>query len=233
MNKIIIASLIASTITAFSIEKKPLEQVNIDAFTEDTQVMPIGSGDNHIAIIWWIPTEYWESILLRDTSTSKADKKAMIDTLSGTSLLAVAQADISQLGAFKLYSKKGISKKMTISCTSADGENVKLSPIKEINPDLEVVLGTFKPILGAALGHLGKSLHFFVLNDKSKSSKRLLDPYSKGQIRIKIPRKDKVVLNANIDLPLNSLFVPRKCPNGKDAHISWSYCPWTGKNLAE
>ena len=83
------------------------------------------------------------------------------------------------------------------------------------------------------MGNLGKNMHFYVLNDKSKSFPRLLDPYRKGQINIQLSRKDDVLMTASIEMPLNSLFVPRKCPNGKDAHISWKYCPWTGKRLEE
>jgi hypothetical protein len=34
-----------------------------------------------------------------------------------------------------------------------------------------------------------------------------------------------------LETPLNSLFVPRTCPNGKPAHVSWKFCPWGGERL--
>jgi hypothetical protein len=81
------------------------------------------------------------------------------------------------------------------------------------------------------MGNLGKNFHFYVLSDKRNSSHRLIDPYKKGLIEIQLMKNKDDLINAEIELPLNCLYVPRKCPNGKDAHISWSYCPWTGKKL--
>jgi hypothetical protein len=222
------------TITfAMAAEKRPIKDVDTDAMTGDTQITPRGSGDDHIALIWWIPNEFWESILARDTTTSETDKKAMLDTMSGVSLLAVVQADITSLGAFKFYSKEEIEKKMTISYTDVSGSTQKLSTLQTITPDLEIVLGVFKPLLGAAMGNLGSNLHFYVLNDTSESFPRLIDPYLEGVLTIKIAKRNGDLMTGDIELPLNSLFIPRKCPNGKDAHISWKYCPWTGKKLED
>ena len=83
------------------------------------------------------------------------------------------------------------------------------------------------------MGNLGSNMHFYVLNDRAKSVSRLLDPYRKGQIEIQLERRDKVLMDGSIEMPINALFVTRKCPNGKDAHISWKYCPWSGKKLEE
>lgn len=233
MKKLFIVVMMVSMVATYSMaaEKKPIKDVDTDAFTSDTQVTPKGAGDNHVALAWWIPNEFWESILSRDATTSESDKKALLGAMSGVSLLAVVQADISAFGAFKFYSKEEIENNMTLSYSGADSKKQRLSPVQTIDPDLEVVLGMFKPILGAAMGNLGNNMHFYVLNDRSKSFSRLLDPYRKGQINIQLAKRDKVLMDASIEMPINALFVPRKCPNGKDAHISWNYCPWTGKQL--
>lgn len=233
MKKLFVAVIIVSMVATYSMaaEKKPLKDIDTDAFASDTQVTPKGAGDNHMALAWWIPNEYWESLFSRDATTSASEKKAMLDAMSRVSLLAVVQADISAVGAFKFYSKEEIEQSMTLSYTGADGQKQRLSPLQTIAPDLEVVLGVFKPILGAAMGNLGNNMHFYVLSDRSKSSPRLLDPYRNGQIDIQLARRDKVLMDARVELPINALFVPRKCPNGKNAHISWKYCPWTGEQL--
>lgn len=235
MKKLLIFAMIVLTATTYSIaaEKKPIKKINTDAFTNDTQVMLKGTGDNHMALAWWIPNEFWGSILSRDTTTHETNKKAMLDTMSGVSLLAIAQADISSLGAFSFYSKEEIEKKILIYYTDAGGKKQRLLPMQTINPNLEIVLGAFKPILVAAMGNFGNNVHFYVLNDKSKTSPRLLDPYRKGNLNIQLTKRNGDLMNADIEMPLNSLFVPRKCPNGKDAHISWNYCPWTGKRLKD
>ena len=233
MKKLLISAMIVLAVgtSLMAAEKKIFKDIDIDAFSTDTQVTPQGAGDDHLALAWWIPNEFWKSIFSRDVTTSETDKKAMLDAMSGISLLAVVQADITSLGAFKFYSKEEIDEKMLISFTDVSGKRRRLFPMQTIDPDLEVVLGAFTPILGAAMGNLGNNMHFYVLNDKSESSTRLLDPYRKGQINIQLSKRNEVLMTAGIEMPLNSLFVPRKCPNGKDAHISLKYCPWTGKRL--
>lgn len=216
---------------AFAADRKALADVDSDAFTTDTQVSFKGSGDDHISLAWWIPNEFWESLFARDTSTSDAEKKSMLDALSDVSLLAIVQADVTDLGAFNFYSKDEVEGTMKLSYLDADGKKHKMKTMKKINSDLTVVLAIFKPILGAAMGNLGNNMHFYVLSDKSRSFDRLLNPYRKGKISIQLKRRDKKKLNADIGLPLNSLYIPRECSNGKEAHVSWTHCPWGGERL--
>lgn len=218
---------------SFAAEKKPVIAIDEDALTNETQVSLKGTGDDHMAFVWWIPNEFWEKVLSSDASINETEKNAMLQAMSGISLLAVVQANISEFGAFEFFSKEQIEKDMKLVYIGADGKKQNVSIVKAIDPTLEVLLGVFKPILGAAMGSMGNSMHFFVLNDKVKSTNRLLDPYEKGKIDIQLKKKEKVFMNTSIEFPLNSLYVPRICPNGKEAHISWSYCPWTGKRLPE
>lgn len=219
-------------VTSYSMaaEKKQLRDVDSDAFTRATQVMPQAAGDDHMALAWWIPNEFWGTILSRDTTTSESDKKAMLDTMNGVSLLAVIQADITQLGAFRFYTKEEIQRNMTLTFSDTGGTARELVPMQTIDTELEIVLGVFKPILGAAMGNLGNNMHFYVLNDRSESS-RLMDPYEQGRFGIQLAKRDSSVMDVSIELPIDALYVPRKCPNGKDAHISWNYCPWSGTRL--
>ena len=235
MKKILGAVIILTTFSIFTMaaERKPLKEVETDEFITDTQVTPLGTGDNHSAIVWWIPNEFWQSIMARDTNTSDSDKKAMLDAMEGVSLLAIVQADISSFGAFKFYSKEEIEENMVLSYSDADEKKQRLTVMQTINPDLEIVLGVFKPIMGSALGNLGNNVHFYVLDDRLNPAQRLIDPYLNGQIDIQLTRRDGTVMDAVVETPINALYVPRKCPNGKNAHISWKYCPWSGKQLEE
>lgn len=234
MKKLVVSCIVALAVTsAMAAEKKRIQDVDTDEFTSDTQITPTGAGDDHVALAWWIPNEFWMAILARDKAASEADKREMLNALSGVSLLAVVQADITAFGAFRFYSKEEIERTMSISFTGAGGNKLNLATMRTIDPDLEVVLGIFKPILGAAMGNLGNNMHFYVLNDKTNTSRRLLDPYREGIINVKLAKRNGDLMRGNIEMPLNSLFIPRKCPNGKDAHISWNYCPWTGKKLED
>lgn len=230
-NIAIIITVLLTTVFSQGAQKKPIKDIDADAFSSETMPSFKNVGDEHIASAWWIPNEFWEALFARDITTSEADKKSMMDTLSGVSLLAVVQADISSLGAFNFYSKEEIQKTMQISFVEGSGGKKRLRTMQTITPDLEILLGVFKPILGAAMGNMGNNIHFFVLNDQAKSSGRLLDPYQQGTVNISLEKKNGDLMTCDLDLPLDVLFVPRKCPNGKDAHISWNYCPWTGTAL--
>lgn len=233
MKKLFMATIMAAMVTACSIagEKKTLKEVDVEALAKDTQVMLKDSGESHSAFAWWIPREFWASALFRDTTLQKYDKDKVLDMVSGISLLAVVEVDISASGGFTFYSKEEIDKNMTLFYIDADGSKQKLSPMQSIDPDLQYILDAFKPILGSFIGKFGENMHFYVLNDKADSSHRVLDPHQKGQIDIQIARAGRPVMKGSIEMPLDALFIPRKCANGKDAHISWEYCPWSGEKL--
>lgn len=223
---------ILTTHSGLPAQRLPLAKVDPDMFVTDTQGSPKGVGDDHITMTWWIPKEFWSSILSRDNTTSEKDKETILSAVSGVSLIAIAQGDVSSLGTIKFYSKEEIEKGMSLTFSGPDGKLKKLAQAEKINPDLEVVIGMFKPILGAAIGNFGNNMHFFVLNDSTDSG-RILDPYEKGQVNIQLAKRNGDLVSDSLDLPVNALFVPRKCPNGKDADISWEFCPWTGAALEE
>lgn len=233
MRKIIFLAMFLLVISQYTnaVERKNLKDVNTDTFSTDTQASPVDSGSDHMVLTWWIPNEFWEAILSKDETIADADKNAMLDALAGVSLLGVVQGDITRLAAFNYYSKEEIEKNIIISFIDEKNKKHKIIPMNLIKPDLEVVLGIFKPILSAAMGNLGSNFHFYVLNDFTGNSSRLIDPYKKGRINIQLLKRNNESLWSNIELPVNSLFIPRICPNGKEAHISWEYCPWSGKQL--
>lgn len=218
---------------ALAAERKLLKDVVIDEMTKDSQATAKGAGDRHLGLAWWVPIEFWGSILERDAATSAADKQAMLNVMAEVSLLAVVQADISEVGAFNYYTKQQVEDTMLITFTDALDVKRQLTPIKTLSPDLQVVLSVFKPILEAAMGNLGSNFHFYVLDDRTSKAGRLIDPYREGVIDVQLARKDGVSLSLQIETPLNALFVPRTCPNGKAAHISWKYCPWSGALLRD
>ena len=211
--------------------EKPIHEVVSDELTDETQISLQGAGDEHVVMCWWIPIEFWQSLFSRDTDLTAAEKKSMLKTLKEVSLLAVVQADIDSSGQFAFYSKEDVQKSLSIAFKDGSGKRSRVNPLVKVNPDLQVVLGVFKPILGSAMGNLGQNFHFFVLGDKGSADMRLLDPHQPGQLEFQLARKSGELMTGQIEMPLNSLYVPRKCPNGKDAHISWKFCPWTGKAL--
>lgn len=229
---IMIASILVTTAVVYALEKKPIAAVDTTQFVKDTQSSV--SYENHLNFIWWIPYEYWQ-VALDDNTTSESGQKEMLTILKQYSLLAVVQADISTFGAFNFYSKDEVEKNLDIILKAEDGSLKKLIPLKaeDINSDLQVVLGMFKPILAQAMGNLGQNVHFFVLKDYDSAGTRTIDPYRFGALNFRIGQRAGKLMELQIELPLNSLYVPRKCPNGKDAYATWKYCPWTGEKLKD
>lgn len=216
--------------SSFALEKKSILEVTTDQLLVDTQIAPQGATDDHTAVVWWLPQEFWDSTYARDTSSSEKDKAAMMDALEGVSLLGIVQADVSRLGSFKFYSKEDIERNLSVAYVTGDSSQ-DVSILKEIKPDLQVILGSIKPILEQALGNMGQNLHFFVLKDVDANGNRLIDPYKSGVLEVFLKEVTGNKLSSEIFLPLNSLFVPRKCSNGKDANVTWSFCPWSGGKL--
>ncbi len=229
---ILVLSFFIMISIAYALEKKSINKVDTDQIIADTQVSA-PCGDSHFNLVWWIPSEFWQATYANDKTTSESEKEKIISVLKPYSLLAVCQADISNFGAFRFYSKEEIQKSLDITLLDSDGKQRRLIPLKEIDPDIEVLIGMFKPILSAAAGNMGQNFHFFVLKDQDSPGERIIDPYRFGAIKFRLKKRSGEVMETQIDLPLNSLYVPRICPNGKEAHVTWKYCPWTGKKLPE
>ena len=212
-------------------KKEPL-QVDMNALVGETQVQPPNEADR-LNIVWWIPIEFWEGVFASDSSVSAADKSAYMAAIHDYSLLAVCQADIGAFGSFDFYPEDRVRQGMRVSLTDSIGTAQEITVIADLTSELEIILGVFKPILKAAMGNMGANMHFFVLPDRYNPEERLIDPYRRGQLSVSLTQSEGKVVNCGIEFPLNSLFVPRLCPNGKEAHVSWNYCPWTGKKLSD
>jgi hypothetical protein len=59
-----------------------------------------------------------------------------------------------------------------------------------------------------------------------------ISPYEAGTLRFTMGASgDLTAIEGGIETPMNALFVPRLCPNGRPAHVSWKVCPWDGTAL--
>lgn len=215
-----------------ALQKKSIDKISADQLTDETQIAAI-CGDDHMNLIWWIPTEFWQAIFVNDTTTSEADKNNIINSMKPYSVLAICQADISGFGAFNFYSKKEVENKLDVTYTPKGGDLKKITPLDEVNPDVRIMLEMFKPILKGAMGNMGENVHFYVLADVDSENVRIIDPYQFGAFKFRLGQRNNKMLEAELEFPLNSLYVPRICPNGKEAHVTWKYCPWTGKKLPD
>ena len=215
---------------AWSLEKKSFRQVRLDDLTKETQRV---YSENGVHLAWWIPPEFWEATFAREKGTSSEKKEQILQELRPYSMLAIVQADISPLGSFSFYNQREIEKHLRISYTGPDGKTRQLLPMKNIPQDLQLLQQRIKPILAAAMGNLGQNFYFFTLDDRA-GHRRLISPYQTGALIVRLLKRDGNTIEPfTIETPLDALFVPRICPNGKKAHISWKFCPWDGSRLPQ
>ena len=215
---------------AHAIEPKPILDIDVNAFTNETQVTE--GGANSLDLIWWIPVEFWEATLRQSGDVTESQADLMLDILKNHSVLAVIQADISPFGAFHFHSQDDVRDGLKVQSIDAAGNVRTISHTEPVDPDVQLFLGQMRPILAQAMGSMGENFYFFPLPAFDDQGERNPSPFESGLLRVTLQRDDSE-LELDIELPIDSLFVPRVCPNGKMAHVSWEYCPWGGEELAQ
>ena len=230
LSNVLVSSLISS-IQALSLEPKDISNVDLTSLIQETQEV---EADNGFSFIWWIPQEYWKTALSTDSSLSSTQTAELLNLLEPYFMLAVAQGESSSIGAMRFYSLEQVRQNLTFYYEDANGEQKILTPTTTLSPDVELLQNSLKPILEQTVGNFGQNIHFFTFEDRDSQGTRQISPYEKGTIKVRLSSDNQTMDNDfAIDLPLNSLYVPRICPNGKEADISWQYCPWDGTKLEE
>lgn len=228
MRLLLALAMISLASFAHAIDRKEITDIDLNVLTVEGQVMTGGASD--LALVWWIPAEFWEVSMRQESMVPDEQVNQVMGVLKNYSVLAVVQANVSPFGSFQFFEKDQIMKGMNVEFVRPDGSVETISHTEPSDPDLRIMLDQMRPILAQAMGSLGQNFYFFPLPDVDDDGERLLSPYDKGMIRVKLLNAD-AVHTAELELPLDSLFVPRLCPNGKPAHVSWNYCPWSGKKL--
>lgn len=213
---------------AHAIDRKEITEVDLNALTVEGQIMTGGAND--LALVWWIPSEFWEVSMRQEAAVSDEQIDQVMGVLKNHSVLAVVQANVSPFGAFQFFEKDQIMEGLNVEVVRPDGEVETISHTEPSDPDLRIMLDQMRPILAQAMGSLGQNFYFFPLPDVDEDGNRLMSPYDAGTLRVGLVNNNTPA-TAELELPLDSLFVPRLCPNGKPAHVSWDFCPWSGKKL--
>ncbi len=227
----LILPLLAAT-SLFAIDRKPVAEVDVNAMTEETQII-VSPEPEHMTFLWWIPHEFWAVSMMADPSQDAGTTQQVLDSLKGYAVLGVVQADIDDLGNFDFYPEAKVVSTLKVSYENAKGEKTTVAPSKNRSAELNNLLLTMRPVLAGAMGNMGQNLHLIVFDDVTANGSRLVDVYEEGQLQIEIQNNQSDVMEVSLALPLDCLYIPRKCPNGRDAHVTWKFCPWSGEKLPE
>ncbi len=219
-------------LNANAAERLPFDEVDGNILTTETQ--KTDGTDNAMDFIWWIPVEFWEVALAGNSGVSPAQIAEIVETLRPYSVLAVVQADISSFGAFNFFDEDKVTQGLKVVYFPEQANAVEISLEELVDPDVTLLLNQLSPILTAAMGNLGENFYFFPMLDTNDAGARLISPYERGTLQITLTARAGVRRPPyEIAFPLDALHKPRLCQNGKPAHISWNYCPWSGKKLKQ
>ncbi len=220
-------------LSAGALEKLPLEKVRLGDMLEETQ-LDASDRKDHIAFVWVIFPEYWATALETNLHLNEAQKEQLTERMKSLIVVAVVEGDVTPAGTVAYYDKSYLERTLKFHYVNSRGERMKFDYYKLPDGSLAYFYNSIAPVLSGAIGGLGENFNFFIFSDLSgEQEERLIDPYKPGKFEVELKSKANRILKTQLDLPLNSLFVPRLCPNGKPAHVSWKYCPWTGTKLPE
>ncbi|HHP7229277.1 MAG TPA: hypothetical protein ACFCUY_00285 [Xenococcaceae cyanobacterium] len=212
-------------------EIKKLNEVEIDSLISETQV---SNSDEGITLVWWIPQEFWGVALNQDPSLPAANRDEMLKTLEPYFMLAVIQGELSSFGGATFYDEATVQQNLTVSYEDETGNTQSFTAIEQIPPDIELLQSTIRPMLSQMMGNMGQNFHFYTFENTNPAGEAQVSPYENGTLQVQLAGVGKVAGSEfEIELPLDALFVPRLCPNGKEAHVSWQFCPWDGTRLSE
>ena len=228
MRLLLAIGALLSAYGAQAVERKAITDIDVDALTVETQA--VASTSDSLELIWWIIPEFWEATFRQNAQMPDQQVDQLLSVIGRYSILGVVQADISPFGAFRFMEKDAVMDALTIEAVDAGGKVVTISHTEPSDPDLRLLLDQMRPVLAQAIGGMGENLYFFPVPIFDDDGERVLSPYDGGQLRVTL-QKGETNSTLEIETPLDALFVPRICPNGKPAHVSWTYCPWSGKKL--
>ncbi|WP_088242857.1 hypothetical protein [Calothrix rhizosoleniae] len=198
-------------VPASAIERRSASEIPTEELVKETILFEQDS--NSINMAWYLPLE----------QLGLPPQPVLV--------VAVVKAEIVPNGNFKFASEAEVQRGLKVTYTDSKGTSVKLASATK-SADVSRFLTEMKPFLSKFAGQLGKGMWFFTFKNVDSSGKKIVSPYEAGKLIISFDGKiDTTKPNSVIEFPLNSLFVPRLCPNGKPAHISWKYCPWDGTPL--
>lgn len=198
-------------------------KVNINKLTEETQ--QLSESPDTMRLVWWIPTEFWQTIFEQDNTISRFEADEMINNFEKYTMVAVIDGDIRDDGTITYKTEESTFKNLTV----IGSDEVEYTPLydDEIDEATRSLIRIMKPMLGNMLGALGQNMHFYLFQKRDNPLDKIVNPINKENFTVKLERD-----NFNWSLPLGSLLKPKKCPEDNKLHNgSWNYCPYHGKKL--
>jgi hypothetical protein len=221
-------TLLLLSITLLTSTPSYAQKLDVDyaQFLKETQKS--NNNPDGLNLIWWIPAEFWKLALQNNPEITAQQIEEFCTVMAPYSLFAVVDG---QLGDKKAkgevhYVSYDVLRK---SISLIDAEDRIFKPIDNdlLDPTVQTLLSSFKPVLKGMMGKLGENMHFFVFSDLNDEEDRISDPFAKGNVHLQVNNKEFFWRT-----PLGSLVPQKICPKDQEKlNGAWDYCPFHGDKL--
>lgn len=202
-------------------QSKTPQEVGFDALLTETQFSS-DSADT-LEMVWWLPAAFWEVSFAQDNTTTEEDIAMVQQLLDGYEMFAVVQGDLGYFGGVTYKPLEEIKKSFSVTFR---GSEIPFAAESSVPADLVNFVSIIKPMMKNMLGPLGENVHVVLLE---VGEQYVIDPLGDEPFSVKLGN-----LDVNVDLPLSSLLVEKKCPvDQKLLSGKWSYCPIHGEKLVQ
>jgi hypothetical protein len=179
-----------------------------------------------------MPAEFWAVALSNGSALTPQELADGMKVLNQYAIIAVIDGQVGG-AAIDFRDRASVAKSLSVEVVDGSGKGRKVVPVDPAPEDVQPLLAVLMPAMGAAMGNMGRNLHFFVFQDQEKDA-RIFSPFEPGAVVVRLSgREHGEDISLSIERPVDALLVPRLCANGKPAHVSWVYCPWDGKKLPD
>lgn len=172
-----------------------------------------------------MPQVYWENNFDQNPGMTEGQKEEILKRLKKYNIFAVVQSDIGTFGSFTHKEKREIRQNIKLQ---SDGVEIEEIPYTVVDQEVSNLLISMKPLLGQAMGELGKGIEFIVYPGEVAGEK-ILDPTSDGSFIITSFEND-----FRWRLPLGSL-MPSVIDSetGEEFPGNYKFNPYNGNPLTQ
>jgi len=202
---------------------KPSYKIDLNELMNETQIM--SDDPNRMAMVWWIPPEFWHASMGDDPTVSRSDVDQIVDTLSDYTVIAAVDGNLGPFGGVTYRSESEVRE--SIQLHDVRGRTHRPLTDDQVNGDARNLLRMMKPAIANILGPMGENLHFYFFPANDEQHKPLIEVKQRGRF--------SVVLGAEQlqwRLPLGSVLPKHHCPKCRERLSgAFSFCPWDGSSL--
>lgn len=201
-------------------DRLPLDKVSLTGFLSEIQRNHSENGRTLMS--FYFSKEYWQVSLGQNGKLPKRQVDEMVKSLDGQLMICLVDMTVSELGVMKFRDKAEIASRLRVTSRRNNTEHT-LKPVE--SDESNALIGILGSGFARGMGKLGEGMAMVMYKLEGDDDTRF-SVYEKSEISVSYDQ-----YNLNFQAPVDALFVPRVLKNGKSAHVSWLFDPWTGEKI--